>query len=305
MCLPSQESASYTMKRTLLISGQRANFTTLSLDVDKRELSILAEYPAPYNVSWVEPWSSNGDVDRLIGLSEGTESGLLYTFEIDHARKRCNITSQKSTLGDPAHFGTLHDRCALALSTTTRERSFFLTFPTKRIMYVLGELSHTVVAFDLSTSPAEDIQPIDGFFPSVVPPSVHSDHQLMMDSAEICLHPNIPNVLYVSNRWERHIAELEPHLENVPKELPPGDAIAIILLSDDGRRVQETNFVRTNLDTIRGMRLSSDGSLVALGGQEGGGVEIYSIGGERGDVWTLVASLNKGLESGIKHAIWL
>lgn len=172
-------------------------------------------------------------------------------------------------------------------------------------MYVLGELSHTVVAFDLSTSPAEDIQPIDGFSPSVVPPSVHPDHQLMMDSAEICLHPNVTNVLYVTNRWERHIAELEPHLENDPKELPPGDAIAIILLSNDGRRVEETKFVRTNLDTIRGMRLSSDGSLVALGGQEGGGVEIYSISGERRDVWNLAASLNEGLESGIKHAVWL
>ena len=172
-------------------------------------------------------------------------------------------------------------------------------------MYVLGELSHTVVAFDLSTCPAEGIQPIGGFAPKVVPPSVDPDHQLMMDSAEICVHPNIPNVLYVSNRWERHIAELETHLENVPEELPPGDAIAIILLSNDGRRLQETKFVRTNLDTIRGMRLSSDGSLIALGGQEGGGVEIYGISGDRGDVWTLVAGLDEGLESGIKHAIWL
>lgn len=86
-----------------MISGHRANFTTLALDVDKRDLSITAEYPAPFNVSWVEPSSSLGDVDRLIGLSEDTESGLLYTFEIDHARKTCNITSQKSTLGDPAH----------------------------------------------------------------------------------------------------------------------------------------------------------------------------------------------------------
>lgn len=180
-----------------------------------------------------------------------------------------------------------------------------LTKAIERIIYVLGELSHTVVAFDLSTCPAEDIQPINGFAPKVVPPSVHPDHQLMMDSAEICVHPNFTNVLYVSNRWERHIAELEPHLENVPEELPPGDAIAIILLSNDGKRVEETKFVRTNLDTIRGMRLSRDGSLVALAGQEGGGVEIYSIGGERGDVWTLAAGLNEGLESGIKHAIWL
>lgn len=91
------------MKRTLLVSGQRANFTTLSLDVDKRELSILAEYPGPFNVSWVEPSSSQGHVDRLIGLSEGEDSGLLYTFEIDHTQKTCNITSQKSTLGAPAH----------------------------------------------------------------------------------------------------------------------------------------------------------------------------------------------------------
>lgn len=139
------KSASCTMKRTLLISGQRANFTTLCLDVDKGELSILAEYPAPFNVSWVEPWSSHGDVDRLVGLSEGTESGLLYTFQIDHARKSCNITSQKSTLGDPAHckfeclpgpivfgigihiywtVGTLRDRSALALSTVSNGKTF-------------------------------------------------------------------------------------------------------------------------------------------------------------------------------------
>lgn len=180
-----------------------------------------------------------------------------------------------------------------------------LTKATEKIIYVLGELSHTVIAFDLSTGPVEDVQPITGLSTSVVPPSVVPDHQLMMDSAEICSHPSIPNVLYVSNRWERHIAELEPHLRDVPKEPPPGDAIAIILLSDDGKRVKETKFVRTNLDTIRGMRLSSDGSLVVLGGQEGGGVEAYGISGERGDVWTLVASLNEGLESGIKHAIWL
>lgn len=177
-----------------------------------------------------------------------------------------------------------------------------LTIVPERIMYVLGELSHTVVAFDLSTGPAENIQPIDDFAPSVVPPSAHPDYHLTMDSAEICLHPQIPNVLYVSNRWERHLAL---QLGNKSTKLPPGDAIAIILLSPDGKRVEETKFSRTNLNTIRGMRLSSDGSLVALVGQEGGGIEIYSISGERGDEWTLAASLNEGLESGIKHVVWL
>lgn len=180
-----------------------------------------------------------------------------------------------------------------------------LTTAVERIVYVLGELSHTIVAFDLSTSPAESIQPIDGFAPSVVPPSAHPDYHLTMDSAEICLHPHIPNVLYVSNRWERDLAQLELKLGNKSTKLPSGDAIAIVLLSSDGKRVEETKFVRTNLNTIRGMRLSSDGSLVALVGQEGGGVEIYSINGERGDGWTLVSSLNEGLESGIKHVVWL
>lgn len=172
-------------------------------------------------------------------------------------------------------------------------------------MYVLGELSHTVLAFDMPPSPAEDIRPIDGFAPSIIPPSVHPDHQSMMDSAELCLHPTIPNVVYASNRGERHIKEREPDSKNAPKDLPLGDAIAILLLSDDSREVQETRFVRTNLDTIRGMRLSHDGQYMAVCGQEGGGVEIYQISGQRGEIWTLTASLNEGLESGIKHAVWL
>lgn len=170
-------------------------------------------------------------------------------------------------------------------------------------MYVIGELSHTVVAFDLSTSPTEAIQPVDGFAPNIIPLNVHPDHQFMMDSAEICLHPTIPNVLYVSNRWERHIAQREPHL--LSKELPPGDDIAIILLSRDGKKVENMTHVRTNVDVIRGMRLSNDGKYVVVVGQEGGGIEIYGISGDRGAVWTLVASLNGGLEGGIKHAVWL
>lgn len=172
-------------------------------------------------------------------------------------------------------------------------------------MYVIGELSHTVLAFDLSNSPAEAIMPIDGFAPNIIPSTVHPDHQFMMDSSEICLHPSIPNILYVSNRWERHIAQREPHLKNVPEELPPGDSVAIIMLSDDGRKVERMEHVRTNVDVIRGMRLSVDGRFVAVLGQEGGGIEIYEISGKRGENWTLVVGLNENLESGIKHAVWL
>ncbi|RSL70402.1 hypothetical protein CEP53_001838 [Fusarium sp. AF-6] len=231
------------MQLMLLLSGDRANFTTVAVDLEKGELKVLANYPAPYNVSWAEPVSSHGNIDRLVGLSEGEEAGLLFTFEIDHAHKTCRITSQQPTLGAPAHIITLQDKSALAIGT-----------------YLGGSAS---------------------------------------------LYPRIPNVLYASNRWERHIAKREPHLKNVPTKLPQGDTITIILLSDNGRRVQETKHVRTNLDTIRGFRLRYDGNYVVVVGQEGGGIEIYSIGGVRGDLWTLTASLSEGLESGIKHAVWL
>ncbi|RSL96728.1 hypothetical protein CDV31_013332 [Fusarium ambrosium] len=381
----------------LLLSGDRANFTTVAVDLEKGELKILANYPAPYNVSWAEPVSSHGNIDSLVGLSEGEEAGLLFSFEIDHAHETCRITSQQPTLGAPAHIITLRDQSALAIGTylggsaalypvsitendglrlkDVSRTELLLDFPYKaaghgpnkgrqqqchlhqvledkrgllyapdlgadrvwiltrnnlelevygwlqcppgtgarhavftpdeKTMYVLGELSHNIVAFDLSSCPAKDVQPIDGFSVDIIPPTVHRDHQFMMDSAELSGHPKISNVLYASNRWERHIAKREPHLQNVPTKLPQGDTIAIILLSDDGRRVQETKHVRTNLDTIRGFRLSDDGNYVVVAGQEGGGIEIYSIGGVRGDVWTLTASLSEGLESGIKHAVWL
>ncbi|OJJ96651.1 hypothetical protein ASPACDRAFT_63549 [Aspergillus aculeatus ATCC 16872] len=386
------------MHYKLLLSGDRADFTTLALDLDKKKLSILANYAAPYNASWVEPVTSQGSVDQLLGLSEGDDAGLLYSFEVDHAHKACKITSQQPTLGAPGHFLTLRDKSALALATylggsialypisVTKSGTLLLDdvprteiipefpyraaghgpnqgrqrqchvhqiledqrgllyapdlgsdrvwllrregvqkldicgwlqcppgtgarhavlSPDEKIMYVIGELSHTVLAFDLSDGPAEAIPPIAGFAPNIIPPEVHPDHQFMMDSSEICLHPSIPNVLYVSNRWERHIARREPHLQNVPQQLPPGDAIAIILLSDDGRSVKAIRHVRTKLDVIRGMRVSDDGRYIVAVGQEGGGVEVYEIGGDRGDVWTLVAELNEGLESGIKHAVWL
>ncbi|GKZ36835.1 hypothetical protein AbraIFM66950_008067 [Aspergillus brasiliensis] len=386
------------MQYRLLLSGDRADFTTLTLDLDTRELSILANYAAPYNASWVECLSSQRGLDQLVGLSEGDESGLLYSFEIDHERGACTIISQLPTLGAPGHFTKLRDNSAMALGTYlggsialypisiaedgkiilqdlrrteilpkfpyqsnghgpnksrqqqchvhqiledrrgllyapdlgsdrvwilqcdgvqtlavcgwlqcppgTGPRHAVLT-PDEKLIYVIGELSHTVIAFDLSSAPADAIPPIDGFAPNIIPPEVHSDHQAMMDSAEISLHPSIPNVVYVSNRWERHIAKREPHLQNVPRDLPPGDAIAIILLSDDGRKVKNIKHVRTNLDVIRGMRLSDDGGYVVVVGQEGGGVEVYEISGDRGDKWTLVAGLNEGLESGLKHVIWL
>lgn len=91
------------MQRKLLISGDRASFTTLTFDEDSGSISITADYAAPHNVSWTEPVSSNHDVSFLLGLSEQDDQGLIYTFEINHERKTCEITSQQPTLGAPGH----------------------------------------------------------------------------------------------------------------------------------------------------------------------------------------------------------
>lgn len=172
-------------------------------------------------------------------------------------------------------------------------------------MYATGELSHEIVAFGLIKAPADDIWPIDGFVPNVIPPIVRSDHMFMMDASEICLHPSIFNILHVSNRWERQIAQREPHLTDVPKELPAGDTVAIILLSDNGRITESIKQIRTNVDVIRGIQLNDEGTHMVVVGQEGSGVEIYELGGERGDVWTLATGLNERLETGLKHAVRL
>lgn len=122
------------MIHRLLVSGERKSFTALSFDDEEGELRKLVDFPAPYNASWVELSSSQGDRQCLIGLSEDEESGLLYTSEIDHERLKCTLTSQQATLGAPAHCKfiepsfviflvliqsviTLQDQSAIALST--------------------------------------------------------------------------------------------------------------------------------------------------------------------------------------------
>lgn len=122
------------MMHRLLISGERKSFTILSFDDEEGELRKLVDFPAPYNASWVELSSSQGDRQCLIGLSEGEESGLLYTFEIDPEKLDCTLTSQQATLAAPAHCKsikpwsvvfrvliqsviTLQDQSAIALST--------------------------------------------------------------------------------------------------------------------------------------------------------------------------------------------
>lgn len=173
------------------------------------------------------------------------------------------------------------------------------------MLYVVGELSHDVMAFDIPVVATENIQPIVGFSANIVPPSVDPKHQVSMESGEVCFHPTIPNVLYISNRWERHIAEREPSLKDVPETLQPGDSVAIILLTKEGRSVESVRHVRTHADVIRGMHIDRNGKYAVLLGQENGEAEVYEISGNRGEVWTLTAHLNENLGTGLKHPTWL
>jgi hypothetical protein len=91
------------MSYRILISGERADFTILKFDSGKNELTVAGNYAAPFNASWIEKSSSSGSTDHLIGLSEGEESGSLYTFEIDHTKQTSKFTSQQPTTGAPAH----------------------------------------------------------------------------------------------------------------------------------------------------------------------------------------------------------
>lgn len=123
-----------------------------------------------------------------------------------------------------------------------------------------------------------------------------------MDSAEIQLNPSIPNVIYASNRLELHIYDDQPDLPKLDNP-SKGDAVAVILLGQDGTSVESVKHVRTEADGIRAMRISQDGKFVALAGQQGGGVEIWSVGGKRGDEWKLAAK-EESIKS-VTDIVWL
>lgn len=161
-----------------------------------------------------------------------------------------------------------------------------------------------MLIFDLSDPLPSHPKP--HFKASVIPPNVPATHSKLMDSAEIQLHPTIPNVLYASNRLELHIHSSQPDLPKLDAEANSsirGDTVAIILLSDDGLKVEEIKHVRTEADSIRAMRVSPDGLYVALAGQREGGVEIWKVGGKRGDEWKL-AGKNEAVD-GVTDLVWL
>ena len=167
------------------------------------------------------------------------------------------------------------------------------TLPTQclgKYLYLLGELDQTVSAYPLSASAASThAQPI--FKSNIAPPSVPEKYRKYLGAAELLLSPSFPGTLYASNRLEQHIKESDPSYPGPDSgtEIITGDAIAIVLLDSAGTKVEDTKFVRTSCDHIRGMMYSPDGKYVALAGKDAGGVEIWQVDGARGEKWKLAA----------------
>ena len=118
------------------------------------------------------------------------------------------------------------------------------------------------------------------------PPHLPS-HKLL--SAELYIHPIHRSTLYISNRGSRRLNRSNPELGPGTEEgVGEGDSITIILLSGNSE-VERMIYLETGLDWIRGMRISDDGRYLACCGEVGGGLEIYEITGERGEILTLIA----------------
>ncbi|KAL7418649.1 hypothetical protein Q5752_006332 [Cryptotrichosporon argae] len=153
-------------------------------------------------------------------------------------------------------------------------------------LYVLGEMAHAVIAFSLADIASTAPLP---FYARILPPTIPELHAKYMDSAEIVVHPHLPE-LYVSNRLEARVDALNAA---AGLGLPPlnrtvtGDAIAVVVLGSGGASVEAVRWVRTGCQTIRGMQLSPDGEWAAVAGEDGGGVEMYRV--RPAGAWELMA----------------
>jgi 6-phosphogluconolactonase (cycloisomerase 2 family) len=267
------------------------------------------EFPFPY-----EPHGPNAERQKAPHLHQVLQSrdGRIFAADLGSDRvwvvKRVGVDGleilgwlQLPEGAGPRHCVLSHDgTCILSCVSPFLGHGSGADLAEKHL-YVLTELTHALFVFSLD-DPSYPAHPLPDFSINIVPPSVPSTHQRYMDSAEIRLNPSIPNVIYASNRWELHIKEKNPELSELQKK-PSGDAVAIVLLSEDGAQVEGIKHLVTGCDVIRAMRVSPDGKFVAVAGQEGGGVEIWSVGGGRGDEWKLAAK-EEGLK-GVTDLIWL
>jgi len=134
----------------------------------------------------------------------------------------------------------------------------------------------------------------------VTPPHLPISAKQQLLTAELYINPLHPQTLYISNRGALRLHDDQGEDVNYGDK---GDSITVVLLDEDGSSVEEMKWVETGLDWIRGMKIGDDGRWLACAGEYGGGVEVYEISGERGEVMNLRAR-DEGIKD-VNCVLWL
>ncbi|BEI83613.1 hypothetical protein CcaverHIS002_0402170 [Cutaneotrichosporon cavernicola] len=304
------------MSYTLIAGGYRSAIARLSFDGDR--LTLVSDSKTPQDPSWVEGFSpisafATSEAEGLV-MSLDVGDGVTVTSQVEtHGNPaQVIVLADKSAVAVANYVGgsiTLHP--INVDGTLGPSKATPLPFPyaekapnpdrqdashghgivevagvlrDESVMYVLGEMGHSVAAFNIPKEGTNENTPI--WDSGYLPPSVPKEYTTFMDGAEIQLHPQ-HDVLYVSNRLELHAAEKN---NLPPRAAESGDAVAIMRLSEDGRSVLGTEWVQTGCCCVRGMQVSRDGKYVAVAGQCNSTVEMYALSDD-GIKWTKVASL--------------
>ena len=223
---------------------------------------------------WISRWANGSlTLEGSIQTPKGFGPRHMVVIQPDEtaAAPSLPINASASPIFTPAAAGSagsaLVKSAALAprASPTLVTPGTNATKPRSAILYVVGELSNNVTAYELD-SPQEPL-----FQESVIPLGLNATG---MAAGEIMQNPRNASQLFVSNRLA---AKSNPDVT--------GDAVTILTLSADRRAVAGKKFVDTHLNNIRGMKFSPHGDFLALAGIEKG-IAVYA---ERDGNWTQAA----------------
>lgn len=222
---------------------------------------------------WISRWANGSlTLEGSIQTPKGFGPRHMVVIQPDETPAAPSLPSNDSSasaspISTPSAAGSAVKSAALAprASPTLVTPGTNATKPRSAILYVVGELSNKVAAFELD-SPSKPL-----FEESVIPPGLNATG---MAAGEIMQNPRNASQLFVSNRLA---AKSNPNVT--------GDAVTILTLSADRRAVAGKRFVDTHLNNIRGMKFSPHGDFLALAGIEKG-IAIYA---EQNGNWTQFA----------------
>jgi 6-phosphogluconolactonase (cycloisomerase 2 family) len=152
---------------------------------------------------------------------------------------------------------------------------------------LITELAHEVFIYPVPFGGA-DVTALYPEGPTITPSQIPVELKPEMTAGEIILHPVNDRVLYISNRGQVDLNEKSG-------QDAKGDAVAVVTLNEAGDQIENVDIVPTDINFIRGMKITSDGKYLGLVGQKDGKVAVYETGGKYGEKIELVAKVDAGL----------